>query len=200
MRDPAYIVDCARIQDIAAMLNLERKYFDPCWQSEKAIIRKLIEQEPMMFRVCKVNGEVKGYYWVFPLKHSIWRKIISGEMPEGDLVKHIRSFQDKNLYLYIASVIVDQTDKLRKSYTKALVYDFGRHFVLGRNSDVPDIRAIGAFTISEGGQRLMERANFSNLGKFRAHGQEMKSWAIDRQTLIKQRVSDHQQRQDQKIA
>jgi hypothetical protein len=200
MKDPAYTVECARIHDTAAMLNLEREYFDPCWHSEAALIRGLIEQEPRMFRVCKVNGKVKGYYWVFPLEHSIWNQIISGEMPEGDLVKHIRSFDEPDLYLYISSVIVDQTDKLRKSYTKALVHDFGRRFVLGNNSAAPDVRAIGAFTISEGGRHLMERAKFSYQGKFRAHGKEMKSWAIDRRTLAHQTISDRQQRQTRKIA
>jgi hypothetical protein len=103
-------------------------------------------------------------------------------------------------YLYISSVIVDQTDKLRKSYTKALVRDFGLCFVLGKNSDAPDIRTIGAFTISEGGQRLMERAQFLYQGKFRAYGKEMKSWAIDRRTLAQQTIADRQQRQTRKIA
>lgn len=200
MKDPAYTVDCARILDIVPMLNLERKYFDTCWHSEAALICKLIEQEPMMFRVCKVNGKVKGYYWVFPLEHSIWNKIITGEMSEGELVKHIRSFDEPELYLYISSVIVDQTDKLHKNYTKALVYDFGRRFVLGRNNNAPDVRAIGAFTISEGGRRLMERAKFFYQGSFRAHGKEMKSWAIDCRTLAQQTISDRQQRQVRKTA
>lgn len=200
MKDPAYTIECARILDTAAMLNLETKYFDTCWHSDAALIRKLIEQEPRMFRVCKVNDKVKGYYWVFPLEHSIWNKIITGEMPEGDLAKHIRSFDEPDLYLYISSVIVDQTDKLRKSYTKALVQDFGRRFVLGNNSGAPDVRAIGAFTISEGGRRLMERAKFLYQGKFRAHGKEMKSWAIDRRTLAQQTIADRQQRQTRKIA
>jgi len=200
MKDPAYTVECARIHDTAAMLNLERKYFDSCWHSESTLICKLIEQEPMMFRVCKVNGKVKGYYWVFPLEYSIWNKIITGEMAEVDMVNHIKSFDEPNLYLYISSVIVDQTDKLHKNYTKALVHDFGRRFVLGRNSDAPDICAIGAFTISEGGRRLMKRANFSYLGNFWAHGKEIKSWAIDRKTLAQQTISARQQRQTKKIA
>lgn len=200
MKDPAYTVEYARIQDTLAMLNLERKYFDSCWHSEAALICKLIEQEPMMFRVCKVDNKVKGYYWAFPLEYSIWNKIITGEMAEVDMVNHIKSFDEPNLYLYISSVIVDQTDKLHKNYTKALVHDFGRRFVLGRSSDAPDICAIGAFTISEGGRRLMKRAKFSYLGNFRAHGKEIKSWAIERKTLAQQTISARQQRQTKKIA
>ncbi len=199
MKDPAYTIECARILDIGPMLNLERKYFDACWHSEGAVIQGLIEKDPKMFRVCKVKDKVKGYYWVFPLGHSVWNKIITGEMPEGQLVTHIRSLDEPELYLYISSVIVDQTDKLRKSYTKALVYDFGRRFVLDNNS-IPDVRAIGAFTISEGGQRLMERAKFFYRGSFRAFGKEMKSWSIDRRTLAQQSISEYRQLRNRKIA
>jgi hypothetical protein len=46
----------------------------------------------------------------------------------------------------------------------------------------------------------MKRANFSYLGSFRAYGKEMKSWAIDRQTLAQQTISARQQRQTKKIA
>lgn len=200
MSNPAYTVECARIRDTAAMLNMEKTYFDSCWHSESTLIRKLIEQEPMMFRVCKVDDKLKGYYWVFPLEYSIWNKVITGEINEGEIVKHIRHFDESNLYLYISSVIVDQTDKQHKNYTKALVNDFGRHFVLGRNSKTPDIRGIGAFTISEGGRRLMERSNFSYKGSFKNEGKEVRSYAINRKTLVQQAISARQQRQIKEIA
>lgn len=185
MNDPACKVECARSQDIPAMLSLEKRYFDPCWHSEPTFIHKLIEKEPMMFRVCKINGKVKGYYWVIPLDHSIWKKVLTGEINESEAMKHIRSFDESDLYLYICSVIVELADKQHKQYTKALVRDFGRHFVLMKGVDIPDISAIGAFTISEGGRRLMERSNFNYRGSFKTGGKSVRSYALNCSTLAK---------------
>lgn len=200
MNDPAYTVECARIQDIPAMLNMEKTYFDSYWHSESTLIQKLIEQEPMMFRVCKADDKVKGFYWVFPLEHSIWHKVITGKMDEGAIVNHIKSFDEPNLHLYISSVIVDQTDKLRKKYTKALVYDFGRNFVFRKNKYAPDIRAVGAITISEGGRRLMEKSKFIYKGSFKSAGELVRSYAINHESLLKQAISIRQNLRVKSIA
>ncbi|HZK44186.1 MAG TPA: hypothetical protein VFC73_07865 [Syntrophomonadaceae bacterium] len=200
MNDPAYTIECARIQDTTAMLKMEKNYFDNCWHSESKTIDKLIEQEPMMFRVCKVDEKVKGYYWVFPLEYSIWNQVITGEIDETEMVKHIKSFDDPDIYLYISSVIVDQTDEQHKKYTKALVYDFGRHFVLSRKQETPDIRAVGAFTISAGGRRLMERSDFSYQGSFKVSGTLVRSYAANRKTLVKQVITVRQKLMKKNIA
>ncbi len=183
--DPAYTVGNARIGDLAAMLELEKTYFASCWHSEPSGVKKLMEKEPMMFRVCKTYNEVKGYYWVFPLTCDIWKLVVTGQMTEDAMVKHIRDFSQPNLYLYLATVIVDQEDKWRKKYTKALVYDFGRNFVLGRNRKA-DVKGVGAFTISEGGKRLMERSNFIYKGSFKADGKLARSYMASHQNLLAQ--------------
>ena len=194
MNDPAYKVECARIQDITAMLNMEKTYFDSCWHSEPAVIRGLIEQEPMMFRVCKINGKLKGYYWVFPLEYSIWKQVITGKMNEGKMIKHIKSLAEPNLYLYISSVIVDQNDEMRKTYTKALVRDFGRNFILGLKKQTSNIRAVGAITISAGGRRLMEKAKFSYKGSFNQSGNIARTYAINHENLLKQAMDFREER------
>jgi hypothetical protein len=193
MYDPAYTVECARIQDVSAMLNMEKTYFDSYWHSEPAVIRDLIKQEPMMFRVCKKKGKLKGYYWVFPLEHSIWEKVITGKMDEHKMVKHIKSFDEPNLYLYISSVIVDQNDEMHKKYTKALVYDFGKNYVLGIKNQIPDIRAVGAITISAGGRRLMERSKFLYKGSFSEAGKAVRTYAINHKSLVQQALLTRQQ-------
>lgn len=200
MEDPACTVECARIQDTPIMLGLEKKYFPSCWCSEPILIRKLIKKDPMMFRVCKVNGKIKGYYWVIPLEHSVWKKILTGEMKESELMDHIKSFDEPNLYLYIAAVIVDIDDEQHKKYTQALVQDFNRHFVMKQTPAFPDIRSIGAFTISDGGRRLMERSNFSYNGNFKAEGQIVRSYSANRQTLVQQTITARQKSKQKNIA
>lgn len=193
MNDPAYIMECARIHDTMPMLNLEKTYFDSCWHSEAKEVAALIKQNPMMFRVCKVDGVLKGYYWVFPLEYSIWQQVISGKMDEKEMVKHIKSFKDKNLYLYISSVIVDQDDKDCKKFTKALVHDFGRNFVLYQNGDL-DIRGVGAITISAGGRRLMEKSDFAHKGTFEVNGKPVRTYAINHANLVNQARTMRKQR------
>lgn len=200
MNQPACKVECARNKDIPAMLRLEKRYFASCWHSEAAFIHKLIEKDPMMFRVCKIDGEVRGYYWVIPLEHSVWQKVLSGEMNETEAMHHIKSFADPDLYLYICSVIVDLDDKQHKHYTRALVRDFGRNFVRQQGADTPDINAIGAFTISEGGRRLMERSHFNYRGSFKTGGQSVRSYAIKCSALVQQAVAARRPQPQKKIA
>lgn len=197
--DPAYTVKSAGIDDVAGMLELEKTYFASCWHSEPSQVRKLMEKEPMMFRVCKVDDEVKGYYWVYPLGYDIWRKLVTGKITEAEMVSHIKSFSEPDLYLYIATVIVDQDDVMRKKYTKALVYDFGRNFVLSKNK-YADIKGVGAFTISEGGRRLMERSSFSYQGSFAVGENLARTYIINQQTLFKHAVREQQKRKMQYIA
>lgn len=200
MNHPACKVECAQNQDIPAMLSLEKRYFDPYWYSEPEFIHKLIEKDPMMFRVCKINNEIRGYYWVIPLENSIWKQVLSGRINESEAMGHIRSFSEKNLYLYICSVIVDLADKQHKRFTKALVRDFGKLFVLDQGPNAPDIKAIGAFTISDGGRRLLERSNFAYKGNFTAGGKPVRSYSINR-SILAQQVRDIQAgKQPKKIA
>lgn len=198
MNHPACKVECARSQDIPAMLSLEKRYFDPCWHSDPRYVKRLVKKEPMMFRVCKINDEVRGFYWVVPLDHSTWQKVLNGEMDESEAMANIKSFDDANLYLYICSVVVDLADKQHKQYTKALVKDFGRNFV--QPGDTPDISAIGAFTISEGGRRLMERSNYNYRGSFMAGGKKVRSYAIKRSILAQQVNAARLKKQQRKIA
>ena len=200
MNDPACKVECARSQDIPAMLSLEKRYFDSCWHSDPAFIRKLIIKDSMMFRVCKVNGEVKGYYWVIPLDYSVWKQVLTGEISEMEAMKQIKSFDETDIYLYICSVIVDLADKQHKQYTKALVRDFGRNFVLVKDVAIPDICAIGAFTISEGGRRLMERSNFAYKGSFKAGGKPVRSYALNCSSSVRPTGTVHAKNKQEKIA
>ena len=200
MNYPVCKVECAKNQDIPAMLSLEKRYFESCWHSEAAFIRKLIEKDPMMFRVCKIGGEVRGYYWVIPLGHSVWKKVLNGEMNETEAMYHIKSFDESDLYLYICSVIVDLDDKRHKHYTKALVRDFGRNFVVEWEKDTPDVNAIGAFTISDGGRRLMERSNFDYKGTFKTDGKLVRSYAVKRSTLAQRADAARRGNQHKKIA
>ena len=187
MDDPDCTVSCAQIEDTPALLRLEQKYFDSYWHSDQTLIQQLIKQEPMMFRVCKADDRVKGYYWVVPLQYEEWKQVLTGEMDEDEMMDHICSFTAEDIYLYICSVIVDQSDVRRKSYTRALVRDFARHFVQPKSEYARDINAIGAFTISEGVQRLMERSRFTYKGSFQAYqGKKVRAYATRRQNLIQQ--------------
>lgn len=187
MDEPACTLKCAGLQDVPAMLGFEKKYFESCWQSIPNVMKSLIQKDPMMFRVCKVGQKLKGYYGVIPLPHEIWRKVLRGQMKEEEAMHHILSFKAPEIYLYIYSVIVDLADKQHKLYTRALIRDFARQYVVGENQKRSNIRAVGAFTVSEGGRRLVERSNFIYKGGFRgANGKLVRSYVIRLENLAQQ--------------
>lgn len=152
-----------------------------------------------MLRVCKIDNELKGYYWTIPLEYSIWKQVLTGEINENVIMDHIRSFNDPNIYLYICSVIVNLADDQHKKYTRFLVCDFARHFVFRNTEDAPDIKAIGAFTISQGGRNLMESYNFPYTGSFKADGKPVRSYAI-KQKILAQQALARQKRKQKSIA
>lgn len=186
MEEPACTVGCAGIQDVPAMLGFEKKYFDTCWQSIPNVLKKLIEKDPKMFRLCKVGNKLKGYYGAIPLPYEIWQKVLKGQIKEDEAMGYAVSFKAPEIYLYIYSVIVDLGDKHHKIYTRTLIRDFARQFILGQNHR-ENIRAVGAFTVSEGGRRMVERSKFIYKGGFRgANGKYVRSYAIKLENLVKQ--------------
>lgn len=136
----------------------------------------------MMFRLCKVDNNLKGYYGILPLPHDIWQKILKGQILEEDVMPYILPFEAPDVYLYVYSVIVDLSDNRHKSYTRELISDFTRNFILGHK-----FKAVGAFTVSEGGRRIVERSNFVYKGGFRGNnGLAVRSYAIKRENLVQQ--------------
>ncbi|MDD2421912.1 MAG: hypothetical protein PHU78_07215 [Heliobacteriaceae bacterium] len=159
------------------MLNFEKRYFDTCWQSKPKIMSRLIQKDPMMFRLCKVKKQLKGYYGIIPLSYDVWRKVLKGQINEDEAMAYVQPFVAPETYLYIYSVIVDLADPKHKVYTRALVHDLTRQYILGLNRKKADIRAVGAFTVSEGGRRLVERSNFIYNGSFRGkNGKYVRSY------------------------
>ncbi|MDD4549659.1 MAG: hypothetical protein PHT79_07880 [Syntrophomonadaceae bacterium] len=187
MDEPACTLRCAGVQDVPAMLDFEQKYFESCWQSIPKVLKSLIQKDPMMFRLCKVGQKLKGFYGVVPLPYEIWHKVLQGDIKEEEAVSHMVSFKAPEIYLYVYSVIVDLADKQHKIYTRALIRDFARQYVLGQNQKRSNIRAVGAFTVSEGGRRLVERSNFIYKGGFRgANGKLVRSYVIRLENLAQQ--------------
>ena len=188
MEEPAYYtIGCAGIKDVPAMLDFEQRYFDSCWQSKPDVLKGLIEMEPAMFRICKVAQTLKGYYGIIPLPFEVWQKVIKGQIQEDDALPYILPFEAPDIYLYIYSVIVDLSDRRHKTYTRALVRDFTRRFILRPWHKNSNVKAIGAFTVSEGGRRLVERSNFIYKGGFQGkNGKKVRSYAIKRENLIQQ--------------
>ncbi|MDD4588567.1 MAG: hypothetical protein PHC60_09295, partial [Heliobacteriaceae bacterium] len=103
------------------MLNFEKRYFDTCWQSKPKIMSRLIQKDPMMFRLCKVKKQLKGYYGIIPLSYDVWRKVLKGQINEDEAMAYVQPFVAPETYLYIYSVIVDLADPKHKVYTRALV-------------------------------------------------------------------------------
>ena len=199
MDDPACTVSSARIEDIPSMLEVEKKHFDICWRSKEGVLQRLIKKDPRMFRVCKVGGALKGYYGVIPLSYVVWRKVIKGEITEDEAMRYVLPFHAPEVYLYIYSVIVDISDKRRKVFTRALVRDFAREYIM--KSSHKRFRYVGAFTVSEGGRRLLERSDFIFKGSFRAiNGAQVRSYIINQGSLIRQVEKSKQQRFQKRIA
>ena len=201
MDDPACTVDSARIDDIPSMLEVEKRYFDTCWQSREDLLRKLIKKDPRMFRVCKEDGVLKGYYGVIPLSYVVWRKVVKGDINEDEAMRYVLPFHAPEIYLYIYSVIVDIFDKRRKVFTRALVRDFAREYIMRPGRKKPNIRYVGGFTVSEGGRRLLERSDFIFKGSFRAiNGTRARSYIIKQESLVRQVEKSKQQRSQKRIA
>ena len=199
MDDPACTVSSARIEDIPSMLEVEKKHFDICWRSKEGVLQRLIKKDPRMFRVCKVGGALKGYYGVIPLSYVVWRKVIKGEITEDEAMRYVLPFSAPEVYLYIYSVIVDISDKRRKVFTRSLVRDFAREYIM--KSSHKRFRYVGAFTVSEGGRRLLERSDFIFKGSFRAiNGTQVRSYIINQESLIRQVEKSKQQRSQKRIA
>ena len=117
-----------------------------------------------MFRVCKEDGVLKGYYGVIPLSYVVWRKVIKGDINEDEAMRYVLPFHAPEIYLYIYSVIVDIFDKRRKVFTRALVRDFAREYIMRPCKTQHTIcRRIHCF---EGGRRLFERSDFIFKGSF----------------------------------
>lgn len=198
MEEPACTVRYAGIQDVPAMLGFEKEYFDPCWHSKPNTVKNLIEKNPMMFRLCKVAQKLKGYYGVIPLPYDIWCKVLKGQINEDEAMKHTLSFKSPDIYLYIYAVVVDLSDKCHKIYTRTLIRDFARQYILGNKSN---IKGVGAFTVSEGGQRLVERSKFIYKGSFRGgNGKYVRSYAIKLETLVQQIMKFRENRKKSLIA
>lgn len=196
MDDPACTVDSARINDIPSMLEFEKVYFDSCWQSKYNILQKLIEKDPMMFRLCKVDGVIKGYYGIIPLPFEVWQKVLQGEINEDEAMRYVLSFDAPKIYLYIYSVIVDLSDKQHKIYTRALIRDFARQYIFEPGYKRTNICALGAFTVSDGGRRMMERSNFAFRGRFCGkNGKYVRTYTIDYKNLIRQAKANGQRHQ-----
>jgi hypothetical protein len=199
MDDPACTVSSARIEDIPSMLEVEKKHFDICWRSKEGVLQRLIKKDPRMFRVCKAGGVLKGYYGVIPLSYVVWRKVIKGEITEDEAMRYVLPFSAPEVYLYIYSVIVDISDKRRKVFTRSLVRDFAREYIM--KSSHKRFRYVGAFTVSEGGRRLLERSDFIFKGSFRAiNGTQVRSYIINQESLIRQVEKSKQQRSQKRIA
>ena len=201
MDDPACTVTSARIEDIPSMLEIEKRHFDICWCSREEVLQRLIKKDPRMFRVCKSGGVLKGYYGVIPLSYVVWRKVIKGEITEDEAMGYVLPFHAPEVYLYIYSVIVDISDKRRKVFTRALVRDFAREYIMRPGHKRSNIRYVGAFTVSEGGRRLLERSDFIFKGSFRAiNGAQVRSYIINQGSLIRQVEKSKQQRFQKRIA
>lgn len=195
MEEPACTVKSARIDDIPSMLEFEKKYFENCWHSKPDTLHKLIKKDPMMFRLCSVGRKLKGYYGAIPLPYTVWKKILQGDITEDAAMQYVKSFDAPEIYLYIYSVIVDLADNDHKVYTRTLIRDFTRQYILKSGQKKSDIRSIGAFTVSDGGQRIVERSRFSFKGTFRGlNGKKVRSYIIKPENIIKQIVNFKEQR------
>lgn len=194
MDESEYRIQSADLADIPSMLGFEKKYFDACWQVEPTLIDKLIHQDPMMFRLCKKEDQLKGYYGVMALPHMYWDGLLKGTIEEKEALEHTIPFEDPDSYLYIFSLIVDMEDAEHKEYTRALIRDFARQYIFDEGERKPHFTAAGAFTVSEGGTHIVERSGFDYLGSFPGgNGEYVKSYAINRDRLIQYALQVRQQ-------
>jgi hypothetical protein len=201
MDEPACTVGCAAVQDIPAMLDLEKRYFDTCWLSRPDTLKSLITNDPMMFRLYKVDKTLKGYYGIIPLPYEVWKKVIQGKITEEEAMRYVLPFNAPDVYLYVYSVIVELADHKHKAYTRELIRDFTRQYILGKNRQRSNIKAVGAFTVSDGGRRIVERSQFIYKGSFRGkNGLYAHSYVIKRESLIKQVIKIREQRKKKCIA
>ncbi|PKR78218.1 hypothetical protein CEY16_00215 [Halalkalibacillus sediminis] len=148
-------------EDIDGMLDLNYRIYPKEWHVSPEYVKEVMMQNPEVYRVCKVNGTVKGVYSLFPLNKKDYEGVLKDEIDEKDLADKVLSYDGcKEVYLYLISIIVDIFDEDYKRYTLALLQDMPEQLKLLESKGI-QVKEIGAFAISEDGSRILNRIGFN---------------------------------------
>lgn len=171
MNNNDWEVRYAGSQDIQPMLDLNYKIYPDEWHVEADYVKNILGKNKKVYRVLTINNQIKGIYSLFPLAPHIYERVLNGELHEQELNDYIIGYPVySKVCLYLISIIVDIRDSNSSQYTKTLLKDMKKQLKHLDEEQAP-IQEIGAFAISEGGKRILNKIGFNNSGHMELEGE-----------------------------
>jgi len=150
----------ADYSDIKSMLDLNYKIYPTEWHVSPEYVHKIMSKNPEVYNILDTEEGVKGIFSLFPLEKNIYEAILSGELEESELSEHILEYdKEKEVYLYLISLIVDIHDEERKSYAGQIIKGIPNELKRLEAKGIT-IREIGAIAISSDGENVLPKIGF----------------------------------------
>ena len=159
-------VTTASINDAEGMAALNDKIYPMEWHVSPDYLKEILQRNPEVYRIYKSNGEVKGIYGLFPLNEPDYQAVLSGKIEENEILNYMIDYsQEKKVYLYFITMIVDIYDTQRKEFARKLIKDIPFELKRLKEKGI-SIEEIGAFAVSGDGERVLPKIGFQqNSGK-----------------------------------
>lgn len=160
-----------QLSDLNGMIQLDRKLYPQDWQVERAFVERLLERNNRVYKIVEDNGELKGYSSLIPLDKRTYDRLLSGQIDESRICHHALAYKkEREVYIYLSSMIVDIFHEDRKKYSKALIME-----LLDWIQDIQEtgvvIKEFGMIAITEAGNRICQRLGFKKAGEVKEHGE-----------------------------
>ncbi|SFB09865.1 MULTISPECIES: hypothetical protein [unclassified Bacillus (in: firmicutes)] len=161
----SFHVTKAEREDIKGMLDLNYKIYPEEWHVSEDYVAEIMDKNPEVYNVVKVNDEIKGIYSLFPLNQHTYEGILNGTLEEGNLSEHLLDYDSpKEVYIYFISLIVDIHDPMRKEFAKKIIRDIPKELQRLKEKGI-EIKEIGAIAITEEGENVLTRIGFRKMKK-----------------------------------
>lgn len=159
----SFIVSKAEREDIKGMLALNYKIYPKEWHVTEKYVAEIMDKNPEVYNVVKVNNEIKGIYSLFPLNQHTYEGILNGTLEEGNLSEHLLDYNSpKEVYIYFISLIVDIHDSMRKEFAKIIIRDIPKELNRLKEKGIV-IKEVGAIAITEEGENVLTRIGFTKM-------------------------------------
>ncbi|MBP1950861.1 hypothetical protein [Virgibacillus litoralis] len=177
-------VTTATAIDIRGMLELNYKIYPEEWHVSAAYVEYILRANKDVYRVVKTGSDVKGIYSLFPFSKVNYEEILNGSLEEKKLGQYILDYdQEKEVYLYLISFIVDIYDNNSREYTKALLADMTKQLPYLASKGIT-INEIGAIGISDDGNRILERIGFTKEKLVDVDGEKYPVFRVKVKTIL----------------
>jgi hypothetical protein len=176
-----YRITKAVPSDIKSMLELNYKIYPAEWHVTEDYVKKIMKKNPEVYNVLNTELGTKGIFSLFPLTKETYESILQGDLEETDLSGKVLDYsKEKEVYLYLISIIVDIHDSDRKKYAKQIIqsipFELKRLVTKGIK-----IKEIGAIAISPEGEKILPRIGFRKDNKI--HSVHNKNFPVFRASV-----------------